>query len=301
MKDHSYMLPNCNVNVENGKILVIVLIPQTKLKFTKINTSVLVLSKITNIGLLSFHFHALLVRMRGEMGPQDHLEVGVKARRQLYVLNRLEKRHQIEESSVRTFSSTDATVINDSYAVVAVVIMIVVVVGCSDVTVWDDLAVCAAVVVGIGAGARARVAGTTGSRTTHRSVIDTDKMRFNTMSGDERNIRHDTMITKHQLTRTTACTEDRRKCYKDKFTYLVSAEICRSLLKCEVINYCKVMIYHQIWQWINKSWHIITIDGSKSHNVVSKLHKSITFLKISFDISYLTFKWFCFRNLFLGL
>ncbi len=169
------------------------------------------------------------------MGPQDHLEVGVKARRQLYVLNRLEKRHQIEESSVWTFSSTDATVVNDSYAVVAVVIVIVVVVGCSGVAVWDELVVCAAVVVGIGAGARARVAGATGSRTTHRSVIDTDKMRFNTMSGDERNIRYDTMITEHQLTRTIACTEDRRKCYKDKFC-ISGSQASRREIKAEQFN-----------------------------------------------------------------
>jgi len=107
------------------------------------------------------------------------------------------------------------TVINDSNAIVAVAIVIVVVFGCPDVTVWNDQAVCAAVVVVVGfrAGAGARIAGATGNGTTYRSVIDSDKMRLNTIPGDEGNICYDAMITKHQLTRTTACTEDRRKCY----------------------------------------------------------------------------------------
>ena len=110
------------------------------------------------------------------------------------------------------------------------------------------------------------------------------------MSRDERNVRYDTMITEHQLTGPTAYSEETRKCYKDKFTYLNLVEIHRSLLKCEVINYCKVMIYHQTRLEINKIWHTITVDGSKSRNVVTIQHKCIILSKISLDNSYLNFK-----------
>jgi len=283
---------NKTINVRNNGNHVIILILGINLRGLKINTSDSFF-KITNVTRFFFHFHALLVRRRGEVGPQDHLEVGVEIGWQMHTLNCLEERRQIEESSVGSLASSDATVVNNSDAFVTVVTGIVIMSGCADVPIRHCLAVMSAVVVVVGAGTRAARAGTAGCRTTHRSLINTNKMRFDSMSRDQRDVRHHAMISKHQLARSTTWSEETMKYYNDENTDYIDDKLNFFNFFNYIdygLNYGEVMICHQIWQDINKknkTIHFnttITIDGGKSHNVVTIKHKFLILSTMHFNI-----------------
>jgi len=109
-KGGDVVMLNSGENLQGNKI---------KIKI-KIKTADSILN-ITNVTRFFVHFHALLIRRRGEVGPQDHLEVGVEVGRQLHTLNCLEERHQIEESSVGSFTTSNAAVVNNSDAFITVV------------------------------------------------------------------------------------------------------------------------------------------------------------------------------------
>jgi len=246
-------------------------------------TSVFSPSKNTNVVLLSSHFHALLARGCRKVRPQEHLEVGVKVRWQLHPLDSVEERNQIEERCTWSFASPYTTVVDNSDAIVTVLtrLSVVVVSRCTEVTIKDSLTVTAVVVVvGVGTRITRTGTGTAGRRTTNGSLIDANKMWLNAVSWDERNVRDHTMMPEHQLARTTACLEKRRKFNKD--------ESYRAYHVCYAIYYHKVMIYHQIWQGSNKILHTvktITIDGCKSHNVVVMRQRSAYLFTFFFDFS----------------
>jgi len=119
------------------------------------------------------------------------------------------------------------------------------------------------------------------------------------MTRNQRDVCHHTVISKHQLARSTTWTEEKMKIYNEENTDYMNDKInVVNFSNCIDYgqNYGEVTICHQIWQDTNKKNKTIrfdittAIDGDKSHGVVTVKHKKNLILsKMQFDIFHFNF------------
>ncbi len=203
-----------------------------------------------NVNFSFLNFHALLAREGGQMRPQDRLDVGVEGRREVTSLDAVEKRSQIlDDGSTWSFTTSIAVVKNDLYTAVAVVAYSAVIVAIADVTVMH-----AAVSV------RHNWRGVVTAPAAVVIMADSNEMSLIAMTGEQRYICHHSVVTKHQLTRTTACKEEIKQF--NKINYFMKLQIHNY----QINYFCIVAIYHiQRW-YLNKILNLNVVNGLKSYN-----------------------------------